>query len=66
MPSGQGRIDLGNYNLDGFYDEMFQPSGELRPQYQAFSEILSGWERSELLRRKGMAERSLMNRGITF
>ncbi|MBL8018398.1 MAG: circularly permuted type 2 ATP-grasp protein [Leptospirales bacterium] len=65
-PNGHGRIDLGNYSLDGFYDEMFQTSGELRPQYQAFSEILSGWERSELLRRKGMAERSLLNRGITF
>jgi len=59
-------IDLAGYHLDGFYDEMFLPSGELRPQYQAFSEVLSGWSRSELLRRKRMAERSLLNRGITF
>jgi hypothetical protein len=64
--SGESRIDLGGYQLDGFYDEMFRPDGTLRPAYEGFSSAISGWSREELLRRKRMAERSLLNRGITF
>ncbi|HMU84510.1 MAG TPA: circularly permuted type 2 ATP-grasp protein [Leptospiraceae bacterium] len=59
-------MDLGGYQLDGFYDEMFRPDGTLRPAYEGFSSAISGWSREELLRRKRMAERSLLNRGITF
>lgn len=59
-------LNLSEYTLDGFYDEMFQSPESLRPAYQAFTSIVSNWDRSELLRRKRMAERTLLNRGITF
>lgn len=66
MLAARTQIDLSEYSLDGFYDEMFEGPHSLRPAYNAFARVVSGWEKSELLRRKRMAERTLLNRGITF
>ncbi len=59
-------IELTDYQLDGFYDEMFQKDGIPRPAYHPFSEELARWSRHELVRRKRTAEQALLNRGITF
>ena len=57
---------LGEYPLDGAYDEMRAPSGELRSQYRALAETLVRLPADELERRKQSADLAFLTQGITF
>jgi len=54
------------YDNEGFYDEMFTPSGEIRPGYQHFKDRVEQLTKVEFQRRQISAERALMAMGITF
>jgi uncharacterized circularly permuted ATP-grasp superfamily protein len=56
----------GDYPLDHAYDEMREPSGEVRLAYRALAEALSHLPQEELQRRKQSAELSFLTQGITF
>jgi uncharacterized circularly permuted ATP-grasp superfamily protein len=57
---------FGDYPLDGAYDEMREPNGELRPHYRALAETLARLPEEELQRRKQSADLSFLTQGITF
>lgn len=57
---------FGHYKTDGFYDEMFDEVGTVRPAYHAFQQRVEALPKDELLKRKHAAERALMQMGITF
>jgi uncharacterized circularly permuted ATP-grasp superfamily protein len=54
------------YDNEGFYDEMFTPSGDIRPGYQHFKDRVELLTKVEFQRRQISAERALMAMGITF
>src|SRR6201996_2407958 len=60
------RMALGQYLLDGAYDEMFAAERELRPHYSPLVELLTGMPQEEIQRRKQEADLSFLNQGITF
>jgi uncharacterized circularly permuted ATP-grasp superfamily protein len=59
-------FSFNNYDTEGFYDEMFTPSGEIRPGYQHFKDRVEQLSQEEFQRRQISAERALMAMGITF
>ena len=56
----------GDYPLDHAYDEMREPSGDVRAPYRALAETLARLPEDELQRRKQSAELSFLTQGITF
>jgi uncharacterized circularly permuted ATP-grasp superfamily protein len=54
------------YETDGFFDEMFEADGSVRPGYEHFKERVEQLTQDEFLRRQQSAERALMAMGITF
>src|ERR1700759_3632671 len=66
---GQGaleRMALGQYLLDGAYDEMFAAERALHPHYSPLVEMLTSMPQEEIQRRKQEADLSFLNQGITF
>ncbi|HWE86176.1 MAG TPA: circularly permuted type 2 ATP-grasp protein [Terracidiphilus sp.] len=57
---------MGDYPLDGAYDEMREPTGEVREHYRALAEMLTRMPMEELQRRKVAADLSFLTQGITF
>ena len=57
---------LKNYQLDGAFDEMFDPDGHTRPQYEALLQHFLSLPQEELRRRKHSADLAFLNQGITF
>jgi uncharacterized circularly permuted ATP-grasp superfamily protein len=57
---------MGDYPLDGAFDEMREPSGEVREHYRALAELLTRMPMEELQRRKQAADLSFLTQGITF
>jgi len=57
---------MGDYPLDGAYDEMRAPTGEVREHYRALAEMLTRMPMEELQRRKQAADLSFLTQGITF
>src|SRR5580698_10526323 len=57
---------FGEYPLDQAFDEMREPSGQLRLHYRALAEALARLPQEELQRRKQSAELSFLTQGITF
>lgn len=57
---------LSEYFLDGAYDEMFTPEGEIRSQYSLLLDTFRSLPKEELLRRKHSADLSFLTQGITF
>lgn len=57
---------LSGYDCAGFYDEMFEPDGSLRPGYRILGERLTDFAPGEVARRQAAAERALYGLGITF
>jgi uncharacterized circularly permuted ATP-grasp superfamily protein len=55
-----------NYSADGFYDEMFEDNGAVRPQAQLALDAIDSLGGEQLLRHKHAAERLLLQLGITF
>ncbi len=54
------------YHLDAAYDEMFDSSGESRPQYRSLYERLLELPPAELKQRQQTADIAFLNQGITF
>ena len=54
------------YELNNFFDEMFDASGKTREGYQIFEEETEKLTYKEMINRQFAAERSLMAMGITF
>ncbi len=54
------------YDTEGFFDELFSASGEMRPDFGALAQKLSGLPPEALFRRQQSADRALMRMGITF
>lgn len=59
-------FSFSDYNVGGFYDEMFEKSGEIRNSYKIFQEETEKLSFSEMLLRQKSLERTLMAMGITF
>ena len=59
-------MDLTDYELGGFHDEMFAAQGVPRPGCEPFAERLTQLDVEEILRRERAAERSMLTLGITF
>ncbi len=57
---------LSGYDCGGFYDEMFEPDGSLRPGYRILGERLAALPPGEIAGRQAAAERALYGLGITF
>ncbi len=56
-----------NYDLGGFYDEMFSAPGVPRPHYRRLLERYQNMaDRGELLARQKDADQTFINRGVTF
>jgi uncharacterized circularly permuted ATP-grasp superfamily protein len=54
------------YTTDGYFDEMFQPNGDPRPEARLLAETIESLSEGELLLRQRSAERLLLQMGITF
>src|SRR5438105_10350334 len=59
-------MQFASYQTEGFYDEMFEPSGAARPHARLVLEIIQSLSDGQLLRYKHAAERLLLQLGITF
>lgn len=57
---------LGDYPLDNAFDEMREPSGEVRLHYRTLAETVARLPQEELQRRKQSADLSFLTQGITF
>lgn len=57
---------LQSYQSDSFYDEVFFPSGDVRPAYRSFINDLQAISLDELKAKQYAAERTYIARGITF
>src|SRR5215467_13768517 len=55
-----------SYQTDGFYDEMFDVGGGVRPHAELVLETINSLDSGQLLRYKHAAERLLLQLGITF
>ena len=54
------------YQTEGFYDEMFEASGEARPHYRKLLERFQGLTIEEFERKRTAVDLSFMRQGITF
>jgi uncharacterized circularly permuted ATP-grasp superfamily protein len=54
------------YDLDGFFDEMFEAPGRPRPHYRALAEHLAGLSAEEFDERRQSVDAAFVNQGIGF
>lgn len=59
-------MKFSSYDADGFYDEVFEEDGVVRPQARLLLESIEGLADGQLLRYKHAADRLLLQMGITF
>src|SRR3954467_2059148 len=59
-------MQFSSYRTEGFYDEMFESEGQVRPHVQLVQDIIQSLDPGQLLRYKHAAERLLLQLGITF
>ncbi len=60
----QGFFD--RYESEGFFDEMFDGEGKVRPHYQRILERFSEMDTQTFERKRALAEKAYLNQGITF
>jgi uncharacterized circularly permuted ATP-grasp superfamily protein len=60
----QGFFD--RYESEGFFDEMFEGDGKVRPHYQRILERFSEMDAQTFERKRALAEKAYLNQGITF
>ena len=60
------KIDFNKYETDGFYDEMMDENGNVRPHYKLFSERIKkvGWKKLNYLQYS--TDRAQLSLGMTF
>ena len=59
-------LSFDQYQTDGFHDEMFNPSGDPRPEAQLLVDLIRSLPQGELTSRQSAIDRALMRMGITF
>ncbi|HSG71824.1 MAG TPA: circularly permuted type 2 ATP-grasp protein, partial [Planctomycetaceae bacterium] len=59
-------LDFSNYNIEGFYDELFDDSGNARPGAELLVDAIKNLAPGELQRRQATIDRAMMRMGITF
>lgn len=59
-------INLSSYNTEGFYDEMIDSNGGIRPHYAQLAEYFKSISMQQLQNRHHFVEKALMSLGITF
>jgi len=59
-------MGFAGYELDGFFDEMFEAPDTPRPSCRALAERLSTLDAKELQYRQALAESAMFDTGITF
>lgn len=59
-------MEFREYDLGGFYDELFAAPGEARPGCRVLARTLSAMQREDVLARQRAAEEALLHMGITF
>lgn len=64
--ASNSNFSFSSYNVGGFYDEMFEKSGDIRQCYKIFQEETEKLSHSEMMLRQKSLERTLMAMGITF
>ena len=62
----QAKSALANYQIDGAYDEMMGPDGQLRPPYRNLCERLFSLGADELNEIQQSADLSFLYQGVTF
>jgi uncharacterized circularly permuted ATP-grasp superfamily protein len=55
-----------DYGTDGFFDEVFDGDGEVRPHYAPLLARLGRFDAAELARREGRRDAAFRSQGITF
>jgi uncharacterized circularly permuted ATP-grasp superfamily protein len=55
-----------DYKTEGFFDEMFEADGSVRPHYQMLRDRFDAMEPGEFERKCALAERAYLSQGITF
>jgi uncharacterized circularly permuted ATP-grasp superfamily protein len=60
------KMKFSSYQTEGFYDEMFEARGQLRPGAALLAAKIASLPEGELLQRQVEAEQALLNLGITF
>ena len=55
-----------DYTVDGFFDEVFDAEGEVRPHYAGLLERLERFDAEDLARRERRRDASFRSQGITF
>src|SRR5579872_1786787 len=55
-----------SYQTNGFYDEMFDASGQPRPHYRKLYQRITAMSAADYTRRVHLADLTLVNQGITF
>jgi uncharacterized circularly permuted ATP-grasp superfamily protein len=59
-------VKFSSYKTEGFYDEMFESSGQLRHGAALLAAKIASLPEGELLLRQAAADQALLNLGITF
>lgn len=54
------------YETEGFFDEVFEADGRVRPHYEGILRKLTGFSADDLLRRERRRDAAFRNQGITF
>lgn len=54
------------YETGGFFDEMFEADGQVRPHYRAFCERVRNMPPEEFDQRRSAVDRAFLQQGITF
>jgi len=57
---------FGQYETGGFFDEMFEADGSVRPYYSKILERFSEMDPAAFESKRGLAEKTYLNQGITF
>lgn len=57
---------FGQYETGGFFDEMFEADGSVRPHYAKILERFSEMDPAAFESKRGLAEKTYLNQGITF
>ncbi|MEX2170644.1 MAG: circularly permuted type 2 ATP-grasp protein [Pirellulales bacterium] len=65
-PNDQVTANFERYDTGDFYDEMFDLSGQPRPDCQALFDRVRAITADDLIRRQRAADRSMLQLGITF
>jgi len=62
----EGSSFFENYERGGFYDEMFEADGKVRPHYQRLYKRFQEMSGEEFERKRDLADSSFLTQGVTF